>query len=382
MAEKLYGNRWKTIKTLGEGGQGQVFLVEDLENENKSYVLKRLKNNERINRFKSEIEAIKKLKHPNIVNLIDFDLENNKPYLVTDYCAGGELTFDKVSNLSTIEKLKLFSTICKAIGYAHENGIIHRDIKPANILLQSDEKTPVVTDFGICFNTDEGLERLTETIEQVGARYYMAPESADGRAETVKPPSDVYSLGKLLYWMFKGEVFDREESQRTKKFYLPKWDLRKSTDGNDFIEFIYEIFEQTIVENPDDRLENAIELSKSIDKIISISLNNGRFLNADVPSKCIFCGVGKYANKTLIPKIRKLETPSYGEGIQSYELDYGQFFPQIISGNKITLPQGNIKQGAYQKYLVLTCDYCGNLQMFKVGQEGSLNWKNVEPEIN
>ena len=284
MGKELFGDKWKIVNTIGEGGQGQVFKVEDTKNENNIYVLKKLKNVNRIDRFKSEIETIEKLIHPNIVNLIDFDLDNIKPYLVTDYCEGGELTFDKVSKLSAIERLKLFSTICNAIGYAHKRGIVHRDIKPANILLQADEKIPVVTDFGICFNTVEGLERLTETSEQAGSRFYMPPELADGRSEDVTPKADVYSLGKVLYWMFKGSIFDREETNDQKKYYLPKWDLRNLPEFADSIHFIYEIFDQTISENPIDRLDDANQLSEAVEKIISILHNNGRFLDADIPS--------------------------------------------------------------------------------------------------
>lgn len=362
MAEKVYGNRWKTIETLGEGGQGQVFLVEDLENENKSYVLKRLKNNERINRFKSEIEAIKKLKHPNIVNLIDFDLENNKPYLVTDYCAGGELTFDKVSSFSTIEKLKLFSTICKAIGYAHENGIIHRDIKPANILLQSDEKTPVVTDFGICFNTDEGLERLTETIEQVGARFYMAPELRDGRAEDNKiiPESDVYSLGKLLYWMFRGRVMDREN------FNEKEWDLRNYKTFDHSMHFIYEIFEKTIILNSKisflnigyGRFTNAKELANDIDKIIYILEQKGRYLDINIPQKCIFCEIGKY-EIFAIPI-----NPNTGA-----VMNFSGSFPNLYSNNTYGDPQS----------FCYVCNNCGNIQFFnRASIKGNWKMKNKD----
>lgn len=382
MAVKTFDNRWEIIETIGEGGQGQVFKVKDLTDGNENYVLKRLKNINRVDRFRNEIEAIKKLEHPNITKLVDSNLEADNPFLVTEYCSGGELTFDKISDFSTIEKLELFSSICKAIGFAHEKGIVHRDIKPANILFKSDKKTPIITDFGICFNTEEGFERLTETIEQVGARYFMAPELADGRAEDITPKADVYSLGKLLYWMFKGRVYDRENVNGEKKYLLPQRELSSNSNFNAIANFVYEIFDNTILQNPNERHTNASELSKSLEQVINILRNEGRFLDADIPSNCVFCGIGKYSKKNIIPKIRKLPSPPQSYGNQEYELDYKQTGILMMSGNPLRLPEGNIKQGLYQHYLVLTCDHCGNSQFFMLGQDGSQKWRNVNPILS
>src|SRR5438876_944465 len=90
---KVYGDRWEIIESLDEGGQAHTFLVKDVKGEGETiYVLKRLKNLNRIDRFKREIEAVRNLSHENIVHLIDFDLEAEKPYLVTEYCSGGSLS--------------------------------------------------------------------------------------------------------------------------------------------------------------------------------------------------------------------------------------------------------------------------------------------------
>jgi len=181
--------------------------------------------------------------------------------------------------------------------------------------------------------------------------------------------------------MFKGSIFDREETNDQKKYYLPKWDLRNLPEFADSIHFIYEIFDQTISENPIDRLDDANQLSEAVEKIISILHNNGRFLDADIPSKCIFCGVGKYSKKTLVPTIHKLPSLPYGQEVQNYKLDYNQSVLQILSDKTLSLPEGNIKQGLYPKYLILTCDYCGNCQLFTPNFEDTQNWKNVEPNI-
>ncbi len=357
MANQIYGDRWRIIEPISEGGQAQVFKVEDIQDNNKIYVLKRLKNINRIERFRNEIESIKRLTHPNIVKLIESNLITDKPYLVTEFCVGGEVTFNETSKLSTIEKLILFSSICKAIGYAHENKIIHRDIKPANILF-NERKMPVISDFGICFNSNEGFERLTETIEQVGARFFMAPELADGRSDEITPRSDVYSLGKLLYWLVRGKVFDRE------KFSIGDWDLRKDSKADHTINFIYEIFEKTIIENPQNRFEDANQLANEVDKIIEILEKNGHFLDISLTQKCLFCAKGEY--EKFHDPLNLIDGEHYGNS-REILLNY-QLTPQYVGNRK--------------EILYLICNHCGNIQIFRLEKLKNQTWKGELKYLN
>ena len=84
---KQFGERWKVEDPLDEGGQSHTFIVQDLKGlPDTRYVLKRLKNVRRLDRFRREIEALRNLEHENIVRLVDFDLNDERPYLVTEYC--------------------------------------------------------------------------------------------------------------------------------------------------------------------------------------------------------------------------------------------------------------------------------------------------------
>jgi len=83
MAKNQYG-KWKIIKSLPEGGQAFTFIVKK-EDDNNDYVLKRLKNINRVERFKNEIEIISKLTHQNIIEIIDADYKAEKPYFVSKY---------------------------------------------------------------------------------------------------------------------------------------------------------------------------------------------------------------------------------------------------------------------------------------------------------
>jgi serine/threonine protein kinase len=171
---------------LGEGGQGRTFRVRDLnEGGTSDWVLKTLKNQKRIGRFEREIAAQRRLTSPNIARIeaAGFDPE---PFLVTPYL-GKDL--DKLPDLSEPDSiLKRFRGI-------------HRDIKPSNVVVGANE-TPYLIDFGICAD-DEDADKLT-AIEAFGNRAFAAPECELGSVESAREPSDVYSLGKLLYWMSSG----------------------------------------------------------------------------------------------------------------------------------------------------------------------------------
>jgi serine/threonine protein kinase len=217
MASEDYG-QWKILQSLSEGGQAHTYLCKnELDFDSDTiYVLKRLKNKKRIERFLNEINAVRSLAHPNILKIIDFDVNASKPYLVTPYYSRGTLTSIGLENLSVDKALAIFEKICSGVAAAHEKDVIHRDIKPDNIFL-SETGEPIVGDFGIC-HLDNG-ERFTLTDEAVGAFRFMAPELEDGRYDNIDCRCDVYSLGKLLYWLLTGKSFSREQ-HREKKYDL------------------------------------------------------------------------------------------------------------------------------------------------------------------
>lgn len=282
---QIYGNRWEIVKTLGEGGQAHTFLARDAKGEGETlYVLKRLKNTGRIARFKREIEAVRNLSHNNIVRLIDFDLEAEKPYLVTEYCIGGTLSqTTPFWHQSPILALELFEQICEGVAYAHHHGVIHRDLKPDNIFLRFENGPAVVGDFGICYlENDEA--RLTLTEEAVGPRLFMAPELEDGRVEAISQKSDTYALGKLLYWLLSGgRVFGREKHRQT------QWDLKGRNEdsllgwNNIYMEHVNRLLDLMIVDDPEKRrgMQNILILLRRTKRLVQreFTLSLAIFLN-------------------------------------------------------------------------------------------------------
>jgi serine/threonine protein kinase len=97
------------------------------------------------------------------------------------------------------------SQVVTAVSEAHSIGVVHRDIKPNNIVISEDEATVYLIDFGICQYIEGNLTKLTLVDEPFGNPAFAAPECFLGTNIEPGPTSDVYSLGKLIYWMISGK---------------------------------------------------------------------------------------------------------------------------------------------------------------------------------
>ncbi len=195
------------IRKLAHGGMGVVYLARQ-ESLRRTVALKMIlagdhANESEIRRFHQEAEAAAQLDHPGIVPIYEVGEHQGLHYFSMAYVPGGTLA-DRARNgpLPPNQAAELVRRIAEAVDYAHHRGIIHRDLKPANILMDAGEQ-PKVTDFGLAKQIT-GLSHLTQTGEVIGTPSYMAPEQAQGRAEMVGPPSDVYSLGAVLYCLLVG----------------------------------------------------------------------------------------------------------------------------------------------------------------------------------
>lgn len=292
-------------------------------------------NKNRIKRFKDEINASISLEHPNIVHLIDFDLENKHPFMVMPYYQNGDLTKLKLDQISLNLKMSIFKDITKAIAFAHKNNVVHRDLKPENIFL-NDNHDPVVADFGLCFIDNDDGERFTFTEEAVGSRYYMAPELAEGKIDYVTKTSDVYSLGKILYWLLKGKIFDRERHRHENH------DLTINSPKREYY-LINELLDKMVVEDPNDRLKDAIITLNQLNILIRRIEMGANSIGPNIPQTCIYCGIGEY--KPIRNRM------SIGQTV------IGNIFKFIDDG----------------EWLFFQCDHCLNIQLFRAIMKGSVN---------
>jgi serine/threonine protein kinase len=316
---------WTLGKPIAEGGQGWTYKVRrNSEEDGEWFVFKRLKNADRADRFNSEIKALRALRHPGILQITEDGARDGKPYYIAEYCGNGDLSKRNLNGVTTLDKLLLFRQICSAVAAAHTAKIVHRDIKPSNILVRTDGSI-AVGDFGLCLHLDAG-ERLTITEEAVGARYYMAPEMEDGRRDDVTPAADVYSLGKILYFLFAGRSFSREKHRDH------NYDLTQPAGGQpeSGIQFVYEVLDKSIAESPKSRFENASTLITAVDGVIRRIALNAHVLDLNVNQPCLYCVDGEY---------------------------------QQLQGS-----QANV-QG-----MVLACRRCGNIQHFNPPYNGWNAW--------
>jgi serine/threonine protein kinase len=206
---KIYGKRWVVKKSLNEGGQSVVFVVEDetgkLPGE---YALKRLKRKDRVARFRNEVAILQRMDDRNIIKLVDAQVQedgsDDDSFLVMPVAEHGDLDRRLALYKDQIESVvQVALQIARALKHAHDKNVVHRDVKPGNILFPNVGHDVLVSNFGLSFDL-AAEERHTPDGEVVGPRLFIAPELTEYGQHVVKPSSDVYSLGQVIYYMLTG----------------------------------------------------------------------------------------------------------------------------------------------------------------------------------
>ncbi len=192
---------------IGGGGMAIVYKARDLVL-NRPVAVKVLRpqfctDDDFINRFRREAQAVASLSHPNVVSVYDVGQDHDIYYMVMEYIEGSTLKdlINRQGALPVAEAVRIAVQVCDALDHAHQNHIIHRDIKPHNILIGKNGRVKV-TDFGIARAVTSAT--ITHTGSVIGSVHYFSPEQARGGITAEK--SDIYSLGIVLYEMVTGQV--------------------------------------------------------------------------------------------------------------------------------------------------------------------------------
>ena len=222
--KKISLESFTTLKVIGKGAYGKVFLVEEKGSGN-IYAMKVLKKSAIIDergkeRVKTERDIIMQIRHPFIVTLHYSFQTDNKLFFILDFLNGGDL----FTHITTTGKFKenrarfYTAEIVLALDHLHKNGIVYRDLKPQNIIIDSDGHVKL-TDFGLSKTNFE--QDQTNTIW--GTIKYIAPETISGWKynHTV----DWWSLGIILYRMLTGQLPYPTNKNSEVRVYIVKWEI-------------------------------------------------------------------------------------------------------------------------------------------------------------
>ncbi len=212
---------YRILHPLAEGGCGLVYAAAHtrLPGQVAVKVLHRglIRNLEAMTRFRQEAEITSPLRHPHIVQVLDFNVTpDGLPYLVMELLEGRPLAARLAEGgpLAPGAALRIVGQIAQALHAAHARGIVHRDLKPDNVMLlptQGGEDFVKVLDFGI--SQASWRPRLTDNMHVAGTPQYMAPEQACGLRDQIGPWSDQFSLAAITYTLLTGrEPFEGQDA--------------------------------------------------------------------------------------------------------------------------------------------------------------------------
>jgi len=269
--------KYRVVGRLGRGGMAEVYKAYQpgLDRYVGIKVLHAhlVDDSDFIGRFEREALAIGKLRHPNIVQALDFDREGETYFMAMEYIDGPTLkdeikarkAADKPFKLEEISRI--FTALGSAIDYAHKRGMVHRDIKPANVMINQEGQV-VLTDFGIA--RIMGATQYTQTGALSGTPAYMSPEQ--GQGERGDKRSDIYSLGVMLYEMITGIVpYDADTPFAVIMKHISEPLPLPSKINPDVPETVERVVLKAMSKNPDDRYQSGQEMAIALRTAVGLS---------------------------------------------------------------------------------------------------------------
>ncbi len=209
---QLVAGRYRVEALLGAGGMGRVYRalhVELGEPVAVKFLLPEWSMQPEFRaRFRREAVVLARLRHPNVVSVIDYGEHEGELYLVMEMLRGVSLASQVMSGGNTLpfeRVVRIVDQVLQVLEAAHAMGVVHRDLKPDNVmLLDAGDRTDrvKVLDFGIALLEESGVDKLTAAGTLRGTPQYMSPEQCMGR--NVGAPTDIYAVGVILYELLAG----------------------------------------------------------------------------------------------------------------------------------------------------------------------------------
>ncbi len=271
---KTLSNRYVIEELLGQGGMSAVYKATD-PNLKRVVAIKMIHTHlsndpDFVKRFEEEATAVAQLRHPNIIQVYDFNRDDDVYYMVLEFVPG-ETIQDHLKRLnqsgrrlSVTSAIEYIANACDAVDYAHQRGMIHRDIKPANLMLNTMGQV-ILMDFGIAKIV--GGQRHTATGAVVGTAMYMSPEQIKG--EQPDRRTDIYSLGVTLFELVSGQPpFDADSAMTLMMMHIndPVPDPRKLNP--DVPDELVAVINKALAKDPNERYQTAAQMGAALRNLL------------------------------------------------------------------------------------------------------------------
>ena len=282
----VLGDSYIIGRRIGRGAMGEVYEAQHVRLPGKFAVkllLPELQGNqEAFARFCREAEIMSQLRHPNIVQIFDFNVAPDaRPYFVMEHLEGRDLEARLQAGPLTLPAVtRIVDAVGSALALAHAHGVVHRDLKPANIFLatvdgQTDELVKVL-DFGIS-KVRAAAAQISQAIDLLGTPFYMSPEQARGQANAIDGRTDQFALGAIAYRMLTGtEPFQGDDTASVlyqvvheapaplSMFLPPEWDAGP----------LQVVLDRALAKQPRDRFGGMMELARAFEDAAERTIGN------------------------------------------------------------------------------------------------------------
>ncbi|XP_019681500.2 serine/threonine-protein kinase Nek5 isoform X1 [Felis catus] len=318
-------DKYDVIKAIGEGAFGKAFLAKRTS-DSKHCVIKEIDFAKMPPQEKEastkEVVLLAKMKHPNIVTFFSSFQENNRLFIVMEYCDGGDL-MKRIHRqrgvlFSEDQILSWFVQISLGLKYIHDRKILHRDIKAQNIFLSKNGMVAKLGDFGIARVLNNSME-LARTC--IGTPYYLSPEICQNKPYNNK--TDIWSLGCVLYELctlkhpFEGNNLHQLVLKICQAHFAPI-SPRFSHDLQALISQLFEV-------SPRDRPSiNSILKRPFLENLIA------RYLTPEV--------MHEEFNHSITHKARSLASQPPGKRIQDSKIQKARFQAKCLPRSRISVP--------------------------------------------
>ena len=303
---QVFDKRYRILKVIGIGGMAVVFEAMDMLMR-RNVAVKMLKDDinndvQSVKRFINESKAVAMLSHPNIVNIYDVSVKDDRKYIVMELVDGITLKnyILKKGVLSFHEVISITEQILMALEHAHSKGIVHRDIKPQNIMMLKNGSVKVA-DFGIAKLPN--AETVTMTDKAIGTVFYISPEQASGKQ--IDRRSDIYSLGVTMYEMATGKLPFVADSPVSVAIMQVKNTPRPPRELNPNIPVgLEQVILGAMEKNPDNRFQSASQMLRHIAQLKSNPHTVFKMQHSETPVQ-----PSQQQSGQMPPNVQKLTPP-------------------------------------------------------------------------